>query len=130
MTSRNFLKNPIGRNDLNANCLSDKQSLAIEMLVMGKSYQQVADALAVDRRTIYSWRQDDEFKEEFSKRRRERWSAATDRLQAMIDDSLAVIEEQLHDRYERTRFRAAATVLRVAGLNKCMPQRRDDDDNE
>jgi hypothetical protein len=126
--SQDALKCPAGQNDLNGNCLSDKQATAIDMLVMGKTYQSIADALAVDRKTIYRWRQDEDFKEELSRRRRERWSAATDRLQSMIDDSLSVIDEQLHDRYERTRFRAAATVLRVVGLNMCMSQRRGDND--
>ena len=98
MTSRKILKNPTGQNDLNAKCLSDKQSAAVEMLVIGKSYQHVADTLGVDRRTIYSWRQDDDFKQALSERRQDRWSAATNRLQSMLDDSLAVIEEQLHDR--------------------------------
>jgi hypothetical protein len=84
--------------------------------------------LAIDRKTLYLWRQDEDFKQALSERRRERWSAATDRLQAMLDRSLDVIEQHLHDRYDRSRFRVATSVLRIAGLNKCMPQRRDNDD--
>src|SRR5688572_24226875 len=98
------------------------------MIAMGKSFTFTANMLAVDRRTIYEWRQDPDFRQALSELRRERWSAATDRLQAMLERSLDVIEQHLHDRYDRSRFRAATSVLRIAGLNKCMPQRRDDDE--
>lgn len=124
----NSLKFPTGQNRLNDNCLSEKQSVAIEMIAMGKSYQFVADALAIDRKTLYLWRQDEDFKDALSERRREMWSSATDRLRGMLEKSLDVIEQQLDDRFDRSRFRAASTVLRVAGLNKCMPQRNESDD--
>src|SRR4051812_8610496 len=110
--SQNLLKNPIGQNRLSANCLSEKQSAAIEMLAMGKSFQCVADGLAVDRRTIYAWRQDEDFQLALADRRRELWSSAADRLRGMLDSSLSVIEQRLHDRYERSRFQAATACLR------------------
>ena len=41
-----------------------------------------------------------------------------DALAHLIDPSLDVIEEQLHDPYDRARVRAAQTVLRFARLNQ------------
>jgi hypothetical protein len=130
MMTQNVPKRPVGENDLNEYGLSEKQLAVIDLLVMGKSYQFTADALAVTRKTVYRWRQDEDFKRALSERRRERWSSATDRLQSMIDRSLDVMEQHLNDRYDRSRFRAATAVLRVAGLNKCMPQRPTENDDE
>jgi hypothetical protein len=128
MSSPKPLKFPTGENALIASCLSDKQRAAVELIAIGKTYQFVCDTLAIDRKTLYLWRQDEEFKQALSERRRERWSAATDRLQAMLDRSLDILEQHLRDRYDCARFRAATSVLRIAGLSRCMPQRRDERD--
>ena len=71
----------------------------------------------MDRRTIYRWRQNPEFSGTLEQRRLELWEEASERLRALVHPSLDVLEHQLADRYDRARFRAAATVLRLAKLN-------------
>ena len=121
----NSPKHPIEENCLNGNGMTDKQFAAVDLLAMGKSLGFVAESLQIDRKTLYHWRQDEDFQQALSERRRELWSSATDRLRGMLDASLDVIEQQLHERYEPTRFRAAATCLRLAGMQKGVAARDD-----
>lgn len=111
--SREF---PIGQIRLSDNCRPDKQSAAIEMLAVGKSLKLIAQTLEIDPKTLYHWRQDPDFQAALSERRRDLWASANDRLRGLLDESIDVIERQLRDRYDRSRFRAAATLLRLAGL--------------
>ncbi len=111
---------PIGENRLNANVLTDKQLAAIEMLIVGKSLAAVAEAMHIDRKTLYNWRCDSDFQLALAERRDELWASAADRLRGLLDSSLDVIEQRLHDRYDHSRFQAAATLLRLSGLQKSM----------
>jgi len=101
--------------------LSDKQRAAIELLLLGKRPSDIAAALDVDRRTVFRWRQDEPFREELDRCRRELWAGAAERLRALVHPSLDVMEQHLRDRYDRNRFRAASSVLRLADLRKCAP---------
>jgi transposase-like protein len=96
------------------NDLSDKQRLAIDLLVSGRSLKDTAERVDIDPRTLLRWRKDDSFREELAQRRRELRSMASDRLGALLEPALDVLEQQLTDRYDRVRFRAAATILRLA----------------
>jgi hypothetical protein len=108
-SSQNFPEFPTAENHL-----SDKQRLAVELLAAGRSLTGTAEALGIDRRTLYNWRQDETFGQVLSERRREFRSVASDRLGALLEPALDVLEQQLKDRYDRVRFRAAATILRLA----------------
>jgi hypothetical protein len=112
-TSQKFPPFPNGQNDL-----SEKQRLAVEFLAAGQGYGKCADALGVDRRTIYNWRQDELFQEAVDARRKELWCRAGDRIRALLDPAIDVIEQHLKDDYDRARFRAATTLLRIASLHK------------
>jgi transposase-like protein len=110
------------------NDLSDKQRLAVDLLASGRSMKDTAQAVGVDPRTLFRWRQDESFGEELGERRRELHSVASDRLGALLEPALDVLEQQLNDRYDRARFRAAATILRLARVgssSRC--DHRDDD---
>lgn len=52
--------------------LNDKQYAAIALLALpkrgGMSYEQVAEEVGVDARTLYKWRQDDRFNEELKRK--------------------------------------------------------------
>ena len=98
------------------NDLSDKQRLAVDLLASGRSMKDTALTVGVDPRTLFRWRQDESFREELSQRRRELRSIASDRLGALLEPALDVLEQQLNDRYDRARFRAAATILRLARI--------------
>jgi transposase-like protein len=104
----------VGENDL-----SDKQRLAVDLLAAGRSIKDTAQGVGVDPRTIYRWRQHESFREELEQRRRELRSIASDRLSALLEPALDVLERQLNDRYDRARFRAAATILRLARVGDC-----------
>ena len=102
------------------NALSPKQQATIELLLLGKSMSDIARAIEVDPRTLYRWRQDELFADELTQRRRELWSAAADRLKALVHPSLDILEKELADRFDRTRHRAAVNILRLSDLRKCM----------
>ena len=101
--------------------LTDRQRAAIEFLVMGKSPGVIAPSLGIDRRTLYNWRQDPEFKQELERRRAQLWTQAAERLRSLVHPSLDVMEQHLADRYDRARFRAASALLRLANLAKAVP---------
>ena len=102
------------------NALSPKQRAAIDLLLLGKSASDTARAVEVDPRTVYRWRHDERFADELQRRHRELWSLAAERLKALVHPSLDVLEKQLADRFDRTRFRAAAAILRLSDLRKAM----------
>ncbi|CAN5365091.1 hypothetical protein BH09PLA1_BH09PLA1_05320 [soil metagenome] len=115
MISEEFRSFPVLENDL-----TDAQRTAVAMLAMGKSFKFVADELGVDPRTIYNWRQQQTFQEALRERREEAWCGASDRLRAMLDQSLDVLAENLAARFDESRFRAASTILRISGLRRAV----------
>src|SRR5439155_601100 len=65
-TSQNTPKNPISKSSsqLDPSGLNEKQQAAIELLAVGKSYVLAAKEAGVDRRTLFTWRQDELFQSE------------------------------------------------------------------
>lgn len=101
--------------------LSEPQRKAIGLMLLGKSLGAVSQAVSIDPKTLYRWRQDELFREELERRRRELWEGAAERLRALVHPALDVLEEQLCDSYDRSRVRAAGMLLRLADLRKCVP---------
>jgi hypothetical protein len=106
--------------------LTDKQVLAIELLVQGKSQSAVAVSVEVTRRTLYGWRQDEDFRAALHRRRRELWDDYAERLRALVDPALGVLEAEVHDEYDRSRVRAAGMILRFADLRKHVPPTKEE----
>ena len=100
------------------NSLSEKQLAAIEMLVAGRSLGGIAKAVEVDPKTLYRWRKDREFIEVLNVRRREVWGDVVGRLRDLTHPSLEVMAQQLEEKYDRSRVRAASLILRLAHLHK------------
>ena len=100
--------------------LNEKQHAAVELLSAGKGYGECATTLQIDRKTLYNWRQDELFQEALAERRRELWGRANDRVRALLGPAIDVMEEQLKEKYDRTRFRAASVLLRLAGMHKTL----------
>ncbi|HET6315275.1 MAG TPA: hypothetical protein VFG86_02375, partial [Chloroflexota bacterium] len=94
------------------------QLAAIEMLAVAKSVGQVARVVGVDPKTLYVWRQNRRFHDALSRRRRQLWADAAQRLRDMVHPSLDELDQQLHDTYDRARFRAALNIVRLADLRK------------
>ena len=103
-----------------ARAFSDKQNAAIELLVLGNTLAATAQAIDVDAKTLYNWRQDAAFIEALEARRAELWDQAAQRLRAMVHPSLDILEQDLSNRHDRARFRAATAVLRLADLRRTL----------
>src|SRR4051794_12051157 len=64
-------------NDEDGEILNDRQRLAVELILSGKTDTAVASAIGVSRRTITRWRHEDaEFISELQQRRRRLWCSA------------------------------------------------------
>jgi hypothetical protein len=107
--------------------LTDRQLLALELILSGKTDPHVARAVGVCRRTVLRWRNSDaEFIAELRRRRKAAWRGVTDKLRALLDPAVDVLAEQLTDPYERTRFRAASTLLRLANVKAAIAPQEDE----
>ena len=113
--TENYRELPVGENGL-----SEKQLSAVELLVAGTSYTQCAGILGIDPRTLYNWRQDELFQEALCERRRELWGRANDRVRALLGPAIDVMEQQLKEKYDRSRVRAATVLLRLAGMHRTL----------
>jgi hypothetical protein len=98
--------------------LSEKQRAAIALMLAGKSFAAVAQTLEIDRRTLFNWRRDEAFREDMDRRREELWGELIDRIRGLVLPSLDILERELADRYDRTRHRAAATLLHLSNVRK------------
>src|SRR5687768_16939401 len=109
--SENVPKCPTGES---ASSLNDRQRLALELIVSGQRDIAVAKQVGVDRKTIYRWRhENDAFRAELDQHRRELW--------ALLERSVEVLNEHLHDSLDRNRYRAAVSVLRLSNVRGAIP---------
>lgn len=111
-TSQNLPKSPTFEN------LSEKKRAAVELLALGTSYTATANAVGVDRRTIFEWRQDELFLSEVRRRHQQLWGEPTERLRMLADPAIEVLAEHLCDKWEPSRMRAATTILRLVKLSR------------
>jgi len=107
----------MGRAELNKNAqkLSSKQLMAIDMILMGSNDREVAESIGVGRNTVNKWRNHDEdFQAELNERRRELNEATQNRIRSLTQKALDAIEYAL----ERGDARIALEVLKMAGFAK------------
>ena len=123
--SENFRELPIPAE--NRDVLSDRQRRAIDLILAGKSLASVADHVQVSPRTLFNWRQDEVFRVELDRRRRALWDLAADQLRALIHPAIRVLEEEVHDEYDRSRIRAAGMILRLSDLRTYVPPGKAED---
>ena len=96
--------------------LSIEQQNAIDMLVLGKSDREVAEAVGVSRQTVCGWRlYHPQFQAELNLRRRAVWGAAVDKLRSLVPKSLEILEREL-DRADDP-AKIALGILKLAGLD-------------
>ena len=89
---------------------------AIDCLVAGKSGQETATVVGVTRQTVNVWRNHDhQFMAALNARRAAVWSAATDRLRALLPRALEVLEGALAADPDP---KLALQVVRLAGLGE------------
>ena len=107
----------MGRAELNKNAqkLSSKQLMAIDMILMGSNDREVAESLGVGRNTVNKWRNHDaDFQAELNERRKELNEATQNRIRSLTQKALDAIEYAL----ERGDARIALEVLKMAGFAK------------
>ena len=96
-------------------------------MLQGKTHSAVAKCVGVTRRSLYTWRQDQSFRAELERRRHELWDGAAERMRALVHPALDVLEEEVHDVYDRSRMRAVGMILRFADPRKSVPPGKGED---
>jgi len=95
--------------------LSIEQLNAIDLLVMGKSDREVAEAVGVHRTTVTGWRlYSPHFQAALNRRRKEVFGAAVDRFRSLLQKSLDVVERALDEGDSKV----AMEVLKMAGFGE------------
>src|SRR6266850_2111821 len=95
--------------------LTPQQRLAIHVLLQGQTDQQTADAVRLERSSITRWRlYHPTFRAELNRQREALWLNHADRIRAIAATALNVLQNHLSSTSERSAFRAAISILRLA----------------
>ena len=96
--------------------LTDKQGLAITLLVQGLNDTEVAEKVGVTRETVNRWRHngDDAFKVALNAAREQVWEDALARLRALVSDAVTVLEGSV--RSDKADVRVAVAILKAVGV--------------
>ena len=109
--------------------LPDRRLRAIDMIVRGCRFRDIAAELLIDTKTLYNWRtHDPAFKAALQLRRTEIYEHAADRFRAIVDEALDVLAIQIKTDWEPTSHRASRSVLALSQIGKTfnpapLPQR-------
>src|SRR5262245_7195188 len=94
------------------------QLSAIDLLVGGKNDKETAGLLGLSRTAVTKWRlYDPVFQAALNLRRAEVWGAGIDRLRSLIPKALDALAEEVEDKENPNRLKAAVEVLRIAQLS-------------
>lgn len=97
--------------------LTVEQQNAIELLVMGKSDRETAEACGVTRQTVNDWRNKNApFLAELNRRRAALWESDIDRLRGLVGEAITILEEDLRGEDLKARRAAAIHLLRAVGI--------------
>jgi hypothetical protein len=102
----------------NEQALSEPQRQCIEQLISGKTKKGAAEVVGVAQNTVIRWFRDAEFVAALNRRRLEVQEENTERLRAMTQKALDVLEAALEDANPYVRLRAAMQVLQAAKLTE------------
>lgn len=104
--------------------LTPGQATAVDMLVLGRTVTDVAEAVGVTRQTVSGWLHHHlGFQAELSVRRRELWETAADQLRGLVPKSVEVLKEALEG---DEKLMVALGILRGAGLSNISPPKHVD----
>ena len=97
--------------------LSIEQANAIEHLLQGQSDRVTAEAVGVSRQTVWEWRNHDPlFVAELNRQRSEMWREARERMKALANRALDVVEQQLDSGDPKAALAAAKYILQGTRL--------------
>ncbi|MGB7161514.1 MAG: helix-turn-helix domain-containing protein [Tepidisphaeraceae bacterium] len=111
----------IGRFLRSRNELSERQRIAVELLLRGMSDQEVAAQVGVDRSTVFRWRGNVAFQRELDRQRRILWERSAGEIQSMVSPALGILRRQLDSGDDKIATRAAGVVLRFATPSRLLP---------
>ncbi|MFC5713834.1 hypothetical protein ACFPU1_13755 [Thalassorhabdus alkalitolerans] len=95
--------------------LTIEQLNAIDLLIAGKSDQDVANVIEVNRVTITKWRNYDVyFRAELNKRRKELWGASIDKMRAILPKAIERLEKEIEKEHG---WKVAIELLKISGVN-------------
>src|SRR5262245_6927527 len=98
--------------------LNIEQLNAIDLLVVGKTDQEVAEQIGKTRQTVCNWRlYHPLFQAELNRRRATIWGTAADRLRGLLPKALDVISQEL-DGEQRLKVALALVKLASVTVNK------------
>lgn len=94
--------------------LTTAQLNAIDLLVTGKTDQEVADIIGVNRVTVTKWRNYDiYFQAELNKRRKEIWGASIDKIRALVPKAMERLEKEVDG---ENGWKVALAVIKLVGI--------------
>jgi hypothetical protein len=94
---------------------------AIDLLLQGQSDAAVAEALGVDRKTVYRWRMRDPiFRAELELRREAIFAMHGDRMRNLLTNALDTLEKQVRDVDAPTSNRAARVLLSLSRIGQAV----------
>jgi hypothetical protein len=97
--------------------LSIEQANAIEHLLQGQSDRAVAETVGLSRQTVSEWKNHDPlFIAELNRQRSEMWREARERMKALANRALDVVEVQLGSSDPKASLAAAKYVLQGTQL--------------
>jgi hypothetical protein len=96
--------------------LSAIQRNAIDLILLGKSDIETAEAIGVDRRTIYRWRyQNPWFQAELNRQLSARWKATLERVQALVPKVVDHLETEINQKPGMAAVRCVLNFVAKAG---------------
>jgi hypothetical protein len=96
--------------------LTPEQLNAIDLLILGKTDREVAEAVGVRRETVTKWHKNPFFSAELSIRREELWADAKLRLKSLAHEAVNVLTRGLSSQDEKVAITAAVHILKTVGL--------------
>ena len=101
--------------------LSDKQEMAVDLILAGMNDREIAKRMGVSRKTINTWRNHDEdFRTLLAERRMALHERHHDELSGLVSEAIGVMREAMREGDIVTRLRAAQAVMRTSGLQAAM----------
>ncbi len=95
--------------------LSDTQLNAIDLLLQGFNETQAAQALSINRRTLYHWKtHDEDYREALAEARHQFHATVTDRLESIVYKATNTLVKFLEDPTDASRMKAVKILLNVS----------------
>lgn len=86
------------KSDASKWALTPKQRATLDLLAVGTSITEAAEATGVSRQTVSEWLHHHHgFQAALNRRRRELWTNVSDRLRALLPKALTVLEREIED---------------------------------